>query len=117
MPEVEYQELRDRVIRENPFMTYNHIEVGPVRPDYAEVSMTICRESTNIYHVVHGGAFFTMTQDAAVQFIHNVSEGTVTARGSVLSRGKRICLVNVDITDQNGTLLFHGTVTMYCIRP
>ena len=42
---------------------------------------------------------------------------TVTARGSVLSRGKRICLVNVDITDQNGTLLFHGTVTMYCIRP
>lgn len=134
MPEVEYQELRDRVIRENPFMTYNHIEVGPVRPDYAEVSMTICRESTNIYHVVHGGAFFTMadccaglcartdgrdyvTQDAAVQFIHNVREGTVTAQGSVLSRGKRICLVNVDITDQNGTLLFHGTVTMYCIHP
>lgn len=134
MPETGNEDLRIRVMRENPFMTYNHIEIGPVSPDCAEVSLRICRESTNIYHVVHGGAFFTMadccaglcartdgrdyvTQDASVQFIHNVGEGTVTARGKVLSRGRHVCLVNVAITAENGPLLFHGTFSMYCINP
>lgn len=133
MPETEHQDLRAQVIRENPFMTYNHIEVGPIGPDCAEVSLRICRESTNIYHVVHGGAFFTMadccaglcartdgrdyvTQDASVQFIHNVGEGTVTARGKVLNRGRRICLVNVSIRSEKDILLFYGTFTMYCVN-
>ena len=125
--------LSSHVIRENPFMAYNHIEVGPVSRDHAQVYLDIRPESTNIYHVVHGGALFTMadccaglcartdgrdyvTQDASVQFIRNVSRGRITATAAILSRGRRVCVVEVRITAPQGTLLFHGVYTMYCTR-
>lgn len=118
---------------ENPFMLYNHICAGGAGEDWAELYLDVVHDSTNPYGQVHGGAMFTMadccagrvarldgrlyvTQDASVQFIHNVSSGRITARGTVLSRGRKICLVEVKITDEKGGLLFHSVFSMYCIR-
>ena len=133
MPETERQDLRAQVIRENPFMTYNHIEVGPIGPDCAEVSLPgfpgkaptsimwfmaghSCpwRTAVPVFCARTDGRDY-VTQDASVQFIHNVGEGTVTARGKVLNRGRRICLVNVSIRSEKDILLFYGTFTMYCV--
>lgn len=122
------------VIRENPFMAHNHIRVEAAERDHAEVTLDVRPESTNIYHVVHGGALFTMadccaglcarsdgrdyvTQDAAVQFIRNVKSGRLTARADVLSRGRHVCLVEVRVSAQGGELLLHGTFSMFCLRP
>lgn len=121
-------------MRENPFMLHNFIEVNTVRRDYAELFIDIRRETTNSYGFVHGGAFFTMadccagmtartdgrryvTQDASVQFLHNTGSGRITACGTVLSRGKRVCVVEVRVADEAGGLLFHGTFSMFCINP
>lgn len=120
--------------RENPFMIHNNIRIGRVESDCAEVYLDICPSSTNRYGVVHGGAFFTMadccaglcarsdrreyvTQDASVQFVDNLQQGRVTARGQVFHRGRRICLVDVRITDASEKLLFRGVFSMYCITP
>ena len=52
-------------MRENPFMSFNHIKIGVVESDHAEVWLDIQPESTNIYGVVHGGALFTMADCCA----------------------------------------------------
>ena len=120
-------------MRDNPFMRYNHIEIGEVERDRAEVFLDLVPESKNIYGVVHGGAYFTMadccaglaarsdgrqyvTQDASVQFIRNTRAGRVIARSAVLNRGRRICLVEVKVTGEAGELLFSGVFSMYCVN-
>ena len=86
----------------------------------------------NVYHMVHGGALFTMadycagvtacsnglryvTQDASVQFIRNTGTGRIIAHSKVISRGRRICVVEVKITDEDSSLLFNSVFSMYCI--
>ena len=90
------QEQNIAQMLENPFMQYNHIEIVSVTSDSAVMSLDIRRDTTNIYGYVHGGAFFTMadccagltarsdgrqyvTQNASVNFIHNVKAGHLTA--------------------------------------
>ena len=122
---------RSRPMPAHPFMRYNHIEIDYVEQDRACVCLDIVRESTNSYHMVHGGAYFTMadccaglaahtdgrryvTQGASVQFVRNTGSGRVTARSVVTSRGRTLCLAEVRITDEADTLLFQGTFTMFC---
>ena len=126
------QEQNIAQMLENPFMQYNHIEIVSVTSDSAVMSLDIRRDTTNIYGYVHGGAFFTMadccagltarsdgrqyvTQNASVNFIHNVKAGHLTARGRTVSRRRHICVVAVEITDETDTLLFSSTFSMYCI--
>lgn len=118
--------------RDDPFTDYNHMEIAREERDYTEVYLDVTREATNVYHVVHGGALFTMadycagvtacsdgrryvTQDASVQFIRNTGAGRITARSKVLSRGRRVCIVEVRITGEDGGLLFNSVFSMYCI--
>ena len=56
-----------------------------------------------------------VTQNASVNFIHNVKAGHLTARGRTVSRRRHICVVAVEITDETDTLLFSSTFSMYCI--
>ena len=124
---------RGRFICENFFMLHNQIRPGEAGEDWAEMYLDVVQESKNPYGLVHGGALFTMadccagrvarldgrmyvTQDASVQFIRNVDSGRLTARGTVLSRGRRVCLIQVEIREPEGGLLFHGIFTMFCIR-
>lgn len=126
------QEQNIAQMLENPFMQYNHIEIVSVTSDSAVMSLDIRRDTTNIYGYVHGGAFFTMadccagltarsdgrqyvTQNASVNFIHNVKAGHLTALGRTVSRRRHICVVAVEITDETDTLLFSSTFSMYCI--
>ena len=130
------QEQNIAQMLENPFMQYNHIEIVSVTSDSAVMPLDIPRDTTNISASVHGGAsltpFFTMadccagltarsdgrqyvTQNASVNFIHNVKAGHLTARGRTVSRRRHICVVAVEITDETDTLLFSSTFSMYCI--
>ena len=125
------QEQNIAQMLENPFMQYNHIEIVSVTSDSAVMSLDIRRDTTNIYGYVHGGAFFTMadccagltarsdgrqyvTQNASVNFIHNVNAGRLPARGRTGSR-RHICVGAVEITDESDSLLFSSTFSMYCI--
>ncbi|MBP3710606.1 MAG: PaaI family thioesterase [Treponema sp.] len=128
---MEYTETIETIVQNNPFMRYNHICAGNVKRDAAETYLDITKESLNIYGMVHGGALYTVadccagmtartdgrtyvTQSSAVQFIRNVHEGRITARGKIMHRGKYTAIVNVIITDERDTLLFSSTFTMFC---
>lgn len=111
--------------KKNLFATYNHIEAEFVEPDHAIFKLEIRPESKNPYGIVHGGAIYTMadnatgyaahtdgrsyvTQGSSMHFLRNQSEGVVRADAKVRHRGRTTCLVNVDILGEGGKLLAHG---------
>lgn len=80
----------------NGFMRHNYIEMESVERDRAVFRLTIRPESKNPYGMVHGGAIYTLadnatgvaahtdgryyvTQTSALHFLRNQSEGTVRA--------------------------------------
>ena len=125
------QRTRDR-IKGNGFMVYNHMELETVEPDYAVFRMEIRPESKNVYGMVHGGAIYTLadnatgtaahsdgryyvTQTSALHFLRNQSRGTVRATAWVRHRGKSTVLTAVDITGEDGKLLATGEFTFFCV--
>ena len=105
--------------KKNLFATYNHIEAEFVEPDHAIFKLEIRPESKNPYGIVHGGAIYTMadnatgyaahtdgrsyvTQGSSMHFLRNQSEGVVRADAKVRHRGRTTCLVNVDILGEGG---------------
>ena len=113
-------------------MVYNHMELETVEPDYAVFRMEIRPESKNVYGMVHGGAIYTLadnatgtaahsdgryyvTQTSALHFLRNQSRGTVRATAWVRHRGKSTVLTAVDITGEDGKLLATGEFTFFCV--
>jgi len=128
----ELKEYARERIRSNAYMHYNHIELVEIAPDRAEFRMTIFSESKNTYGMIHGGAIYTLadnatgtaaftdgrsyvTQTSALHFLRNVSEGTIRASAVVRHRGHSTCLVAVDITAEDGRLLATGEFTFFCV--
>lgn len=123
-----------RRLSRNAFMLYNHIELESVRQDRAVFRLTIRPESKNPFGMVHGGALYTLadnaagvaahtdgrayvTQTSSLHFLRNQAEGAVRAEGRVRHRGKSTCLTEVDITGSDGTLLATGEFTFFCVDP
>ena len=117
MSELE-QNTRQR-LQKNAFMLHNHIELESVEPDRAVFRLDIRPESRNPYGMVHGGAIYTMadnatgtaahtdgryyvTQTSALHFLRNQASGTVRATAWVRHRGKSTVLTAVDITGEDG---------------
>jgi acyl-CoA thioesterase len=121
-------------IKHNGFMYYNHIEMVSVEPDHAVFRLTIRPESRNPYGLLHGGAIYTLadnatgaavhtdgryyvTQTSALHFLRNMAEGTVYASATVRHRGHSTCLTAVDITAEDGRLLATGEFTFFRVDP
>ena len=86
----------------------------------------------NPYGMVHGGAIYTLadnaagtaahsdgryyvTQTSALHFLRNQARGTVRAAAYVRHRGKSTVLTAVDITGEGGKLLATGEFTFFCV--
>ena len=82
--------------------------------------------------MIHGGALYTMADDAAgtaahgdgrhyvtqhgdLHFLDNRAHGTIRAAGQVRHRGRSTVLVDVEITDESGALLATGTFSYFCV--
>ena len=119
-------------MRKNAFMLHNHIELESVDKDRAVFRLDIRPESCNPYGMVHGGAIYTLadnatgtaahsdgryyvTQTSALHFLRNQSRGTVRATAWVRHRGKSTVLTSVDITGEDGKLLATGEFTFFCV--
>lgn len=134
MDETIIQQQAEQRNTKNAFAEYNHLELESVEPDHAVFRLLIRPESKNPYGIVHGSAIYTMadnatgyaahtdgriyvTQDSAMHFLRNQTEGIVRADAHVLHRGKSTCLVHVDIFGEDGRLLATGTFTYFCVDP
>lgn len=129
------ESLSDHVrlfLRDNQFTLQNNIRLESAEPDCASFSLQIQPASCNSYGQVHGGAIYTMADNAAgvaamsdgrfyvtqagtLHFLRNQSSGTILASAQVRHRGKSLCLVEVSITGENGHLLATGEFTFFCL--
>lgn len=122
---VEYRNKRNRFARKLG------IVVESISPGSARVVKTIQEDDLNPLGRAHGGVYFTMADSAAgsamvakgyaavtmgatYNFFRSAEEGdVVTAEASEVKSGKTICVYDVRVTDQRGTLLGTGTFTFY----
>lgn len=134
MKDAEAARLEALRLKENAFTAHNFMELESVEPDRAVYRLEIRRESRNPYGMVHGGALYTLADDAAgaaahsdgrhyvtfhgdLHFLDNRARGTVRAEGRVRRRGGSTVLVGVDITDEAGKLLAAGEFSYFRVDP
>ena len=116
----------------NHFMTHNFIEPVKSGNDESEVKVELGETGKNMSGYAHGGLLMTMadcaaglaarsdgrkyvTQNLNMNFISNVTEGTIYARGNVISRGRTIVIVRVEIRNEKDRLMAEAAVNMFCI--
>ena len=131
MDQKELEELKKKE-QSNSFAVYNHIEMVLAERDHAVFRLNIRPESKNPYGMVHGGAIYTMadnatgaaahtdgrsyvTQTSSLHFLRNQPEGEIQADARVRHRGRSTCLVAVDILGEDETLLATGEFTFFCV--
>ena len=116
----------------NAFTDHNFIRLESAEADCAVYRLDIRPESRNPFGMVHGGALYTLADDAAggaahsdgrhyvtqhgdLHFLDNRAHGTIRAAGRVRHRGRSTVLVDVEITDENGSLLATGAFSYFCV--
>ena len=116
----------------NTFMNHNFMELEFLEPDHAIFKLEIREESRNTFGMVHGGALYSLadnatgcaahtdgrnyvTQGSSFNFLRNQPSGTIYADVKVRHRGGTTCLIDVNITGEGGKLLATGTFTYFCV--
>ena len=117
----------------NPYVQRQGIFVEEIGPGYARVTKTVVPEDANPLGVPHGGVYFTMadtacgsamasygykavTMNAGYNFFRSANVGDrLTAEAREVKHGQTVCVFEVRITEQSGTLLGTGTFTFYSL--
>lgn len=124
--------LKDYTNHKNNYMIHSGITVCSVKPDQVVAQAVVGPNSLNTGGGLHGGVYFTLadaasgvlcradgrkyvTECADIRFLKGVNKGTITAVATLLRRGRRSCVVQVNITDEGGSLLALFTANFACI--
>lgn len=116
----------------NEFVKYNHIVIDDIEVSGVTAHIDIVPETLNVLGVAHGGAHFSLadtcagyssradgreyvTQQSNFYFLKGAKSGRITAKGNVIKRTRKFCVVDVDVTDDNGELVSRGTFNYYCV--
>ena len=128
-----YQQMADYRNSHNPHVQRQGIFVEEIGPGYARVTKTVVPEDANPLGVPHGGVYFTMadtacgsamasygykavTMNAGYNFFRSANVGDrLTAEAREVKHGQTVCVFEVRITEQSGTLLGTGTFTFYSL--
>ena len=128
----ELMDMLKKSLDANEFVKYNHIVMDDIELDGATAHFDIVPETLNVLGVVHGGAHFTLadtcagytaradgrqyvTQQSNYYFLKGTKSGRITAKGHVIKRTRKFCIIDVDVTDEAGELISRGTFDYYCI--
>ena len=129
---VDFEKEIERVNSHNHYMAMSGIKITESDLEHAAAEVEIIEERTNIFGMAHGGLICTLvdcvagmlarsdgrkyvTSSMELKFIGNVTSGKVYAKSSVISRGRKLCNLLVQVTSEEGKLLSEGMVTFYCI--
>lgn len=118
------------MMAEDAFSQWLGIEVADIKPGFAKLEMNVRPEMVNGFNVTHGGIAFSLADSALafaansygkvalalennISFTKKVMPGDhLTAVTDELSRGRRIAVYNINVTnqDEETVALFRGTV-------
>ena len=125
-------EVRAYTNQNNAYMVHSGITVCSVSPDRVVAQAVLGPNSLNAGGGVHGGVYFTLadaasgalcradgrkyvTECADIRFIKGVRSGTIAATAVPLHRGRRGCVIKVDIVNEEGVLLAAFTGNFTCV--
>ena len=114
----------------NPFMEHNFVRPAGASDGKAVCVLTARPESLNVYGYIHGGAIYTLadnaagyaahtdgrayvTQNSNLHFLSNRGAGKLIGKARVIHRGRKTCLIQVEITADDGKLIATGDFTFF----
>lgn len=117
-------------MKQHGYMELLGIEIKNMQDDQIHGSLVVDHQHLNYYGFVHGGVYFSLadsvagavsrsngedyvTLNSSFQYYKASKHGKLVALGTIISRGNRICVVNVDVYDAEDIRLAGGTFTMY----
>ena len=128
---MDLEKLKEFRNANNPYAALLGIRVEEIGQGTARVSLRLEDKHFNPVGVPHGGVYFSMADTAcgsamashgyyavtistSYEFLRSGRPGdTLTAAATEIKGGKTICVFDVRITNQEGTLLGTGTFTFY----
>lgn len=128
---MDLEELRKFRNDKNPYAALLGIRVEEIGPGTARATIHLEDRLLNPVGVPHGGVYFSLADTAcgsamashgyyavtvstSYEFLRSGRPGdTLTAVASEIKAGRTICVFDVRITNQEGTLLGTGTFTFY----
>ena len=128
MPENIYEKIRAFLNEFDRFAKDNHMRITEIREGYAEAVMEITDNSCNAVGTVQGGAIFTLADlafagasnsrgdkcvamSAAVSFIRPGTGRTLRAVAQEVSRGRRSCVLDVEVKNEEEKLVAKIQIT------
>jgi acyl-CoA thioesterase len=133
-PEESLKNIFNKVNSEDTFAQLIRMKLIEVRPGFARSTIPITDETVNIYQMAHGGAIFSVADQAceaagnsfgepAVALQHNIhflaagkSGDLLEATAKVTNRSSRIGLIEFEVRNQEGLLLATGQQVIYFKR-
>lgn len=134
---LEEEEVYKTIIRDgvenSPFYRHMGLEVTGLGPGWATFKMPVGRRLWNVSKIVHGGAIASIADAAGVALATlldkvrerpitilkvkcaPVREGSLSARGEVVQKGKRVAICEVEVTDEDDRLVAKGISTYMVI--
>ena len=126
-------EIVTEFLKHSPFVAHLGMRLEALAPDRAELTMPFVDHNITIGDTVHGGAISSLIDTAAmaaswsvdsppanmrgttvgltVSFLAAARSTDLTARATVLRRGKNLCNVDVEVVGADGELVAKGLVT------
>ena len=131
---MEMDELRELLNKDDRFCRFNGMRLDVLRTGYAEAVMEITENSLNGVGIAQGGAIFTLADLAfagaansggiptvsasvSLSFLRPGTGGRLRAVASEVSRGRRTGVYSVQVFDEAGRILAHGSITGFVCEP
>ena len=126
-----YEELVEYRNANNPYCRNQGIVLEEVRQGYGRATVTLTADDLNPAHVPHGGIYFVLADNACAgaassygyavvtinvsfNFLNGAKPGDhLTAEAREVQHGRKICVYETEVKNQDGLLLCKGTYTMY----
>ena len=129
---MEYDDLKAYSNQKNSYMRHSGVTILSSAPDRVTAQAVVGPNSLNVNGYLHGGVYFTLadassgvlcrtdgreyvTECADIRYLKGVREGTIFATATLLRRGRRSCVVQTEITDEQGTRLAVFTANFACV--
>ena len=131
VPKEVLKDIFHKVNSEDTFARLIRMKLIEVLPGYARSTLPITDETVNIYQMAHGGAIFSVADQAceaagnsfgepAVALQHNIhflaagkSGDLLEATAKVTNRSNRVGLIEFEVRNQEGLLLAIGQQLIY----
>jgi acyl-CoA thioesterase len=131
VPEDIVKAIFDKVNREDTFSQRIGVKLIELLPGYARATLSVTGDTVNIYQMAHGGAIFSIADQACEaagnsygepavalqQNIHFLTAGKsgdlLEATAKVAHRSSRIGLIEFEVKNQEGLLIAIGQQVIY----